>query len=399
MNKILIYWPYFQHYHLSRIRALEKLCVERKVRFKALALSSNSDDLHLTEKITVENGYIVFLDEYEAIKGEKNKSDVERLWQFLNSYSPDCILINGYAEPTARLLSYYALSRNIGAVVMSDSKYNDTPRFFYKEWFKKQLLSAYTSALVASSHASNYLAGLGIEQKYHFKPYDVVDNAFWSSCKELDAGREYILSVGRLVPKKNQGLLIEAYSKFKLKVGNDAPNLVLVGDGPEKARLQQMIMDRELNRCAKIVSYQKADELKKIYASAKWFVLASNEEEQWGLVVNEAVAAGIPVIVSKRIGCVPDLIEDMITGLTFDPVSVENLVSSLLKAHKEPELLKKMKAAAAERIQEFSCEHFAEAALLAAACASTQKKSKSLIARLVIRLTAWRDRSKKLTAN
>ena len=54
------------------------------------------------------------------------------------------------------------------------------------------------------------------------------------------------------------------------------------------------------------------------------FVHAS-ASEQWGLVVNEAMAAGLPVIVSERCGCAPDLVREGVNGLTFDPCDVAEL--------------------------------------------------------------------------
>jgi len=64
------------------------------------------------------------------------------------------------------------------------------------------------------------------------------------------------------------------------------------------------------------------------YALANAFVHASTTE-QWGLVVNEAIASGLPVIVSDRCGCVPELVQD--NGFTFDPMDEHELAAQMLK--------------------------------------------------------------------
>ena len=70
--------------------------------------------------------------------------------------------------------------------------------------------------------------------------------------------------------------------------------------------------------------FRQYDELPAFYGLAGAFVHASTTE-QWGLVVNEAMAAGLPVIVSGRCGCAPDLVRNGVNGFTFDPEDVEEL--------------------------------------------------------------------------
>ena len=66
------------------------------------------------------------------------------------------------------------------------------------------------------------------------------------------------------------------------------------------------------------------------YGLASAFVHASTTE-QWGLVVNEAMASGLPVLVSNRCGCAPDLVQEGVNGFTFDPYNVEQLAQLMLK--------------------------------------------------------------------
>ena len=76
--------------------------------------------------------------------------------------------------------------------------------------------------------------------------------------------------------------------------------------------------------------FRQYDELPRFYANAGAFVHASTTE-QWGLVVNEAMASGLPVLVSNRCGCARDLVKDGINGFSFDPYNVEQLAQLMLK--------------------------------------------------------------------
>ena len=78
----------------------------------------------------------------------------------------------------------------------------------------------------------------------------------------------------------------------------------------------------------RLPGFKPYDQLPIYYALAKAFVHASTTE-QWGLVVNEAIASGLPVIVSERCGCAPELVQD--NGFTFDPTDEHELAVRLLE--------------------------------------------------------------------
>ena len=118
---------------------------------------------------------------------------------------------------------------------------------------------------------------------------------------EIDT-EKLIIYVGRLVSKKGVRLLIEAFASCKFAGG---ATLAIVGDGPERIRLEQQcrrlgVADRTL-----FVGFQQPDVILKWYAMVDLFVLPSSET--WGVAPIEACAAGLPVIVSDAVGCASDL--------------------------------------------------------------------------------------------
>jgi glycosyltransferase involved in cell wall biosynthesis len=103
---------------------------------------------------------------------------------------------------------------------------------------------------------------------------------------------------------------------------------VLLGDGPLRETLNSQLSTLNLHRHVHLPGFKQYDELPVYYGLAKAFVHASITE-QWGLVVNEAVASGLPVIVSNHCGCAPELVNG--NGFTFDPNHEHELTARLLE--------------------------------------------------------------------
>ena len=110
--------------------------------------------------------------------------------------------------------------------------------------------------------------------------------------------------------------------------GNAPWDLVLLGDGPLRETLNSQLSTLNLHSHVHLHGFKQYDELPVYYALANAFVHPSTTE-QWGLVVNEAIASGLPVIVSERCGCSPELVRD--NGFTFDPMNEPELAALLFR--------------------------------------------------------------------
>lgn len=126
----------------------------------------------------------------------------------------------------------------------------------------------------------------------------------------------YFLYVGRFSQEKNLLRLLQAYRRYR-ELEPEGWRLVLVGDGPQREELRETA--RELGLDGVVwPGYKRLDELPIYYALSGAFVLPS-VSEPWGLVVNEAMASGLPVLVSSRCGSAWDLVREGDNGYTFDP--------------------------------------------------------------------------------
>ena len=145
-------------------------------------------------------------------------------------------------------------------------------------------------------------------------------------------------------------------------------NLVLLGDGALRSSLEAQVSSLALHDHVQMPGFIQYPELPAYYAHAGAFIHASTSE-QWGLVVNEAMASGLPVLVSNRCGCAPDLVQADVNGFTFDPYNVEQLAGLMLKISAFDFPLSTFGDASRKIIANWGPDRFASGLKAAAACA------------------------------
>ena len=189
---------------------------------------------------------------------------------------------------------------------------------------------------------------------------------------------KYILCVARFIKKKNHLKIIKAFEKYKKN--NGVLNLIIIGEGPEKQNIINLIKTLSCESSITIKSWQGINELKEFYANAKVFLLFS-QYDQWGLVVNEAMASGIPCIVSNECGCYEDLIKNKNTGWGVDPINEQELTNifHLVDKLKEKELIR-MQQNVRKTINNYNLGEFSKAVRDSTRYAMKNKKYSKLSA-------------------
>jgi len=253
-------------------------------------------------------------------------------------------------------------SRNgVPAAVMTESTEWDERRVWRKEWMKRKMVGLCAAALVGGSPHKDYILKLGMPAERIFVGYDAVDNDYFSAKaeeirkqkieyrKRYELPENYFLASARFIGKKNLPRLIEAHAIYRRmsEAGSKKPafsprtsapghpphapsSLVLLGGGPLRAGLRRLISDLRMDACVHLAGFIQYPDLPAYYGLAGAFIHASTTE-QWGLVVNEAMASGLPVLVSNRCGCARDLVQEGVNGFTFDPYNVEQMAQLMLK--------------------------------------------------------------------
>ena len=170
-----------------------------------------------------------------------------------------------------------------------------------------------------------------------------------------DKDKPIILSVGRLAKQKNFPLLIQAFAAVRQKI--DA-RLIIVGDGPERENLENLVSQLELNEYISLPGL--SDNPWSYMAKADLFALSS-EEEPFGLVIVEAMACGVPIVATDAISGGPrTILENGEYGLLVSNYDKEALVKAIIKTLTDFELRDRLIAAGKERCQIYRPEIIAK---------------------------------------
>jgi glycosyltransferase involved in cell wall biosynthesis len=174
----------------------------------------------------------------------------------------------------------------------------------YNDWLKGLFLDWFCDGfLVSGDNARRHFADrLGIPEGRIQTGYSVVDNAHFARAMKLRPSPppRVILAVARFTPEKNLGMLVKAFRQSELAA--EGWKLRLVGGGPLKAELEKQVKGEP---AIELKDWVKYDDLPALYADASVFCLPSSFEP-WGLVVNEAMAAGLTLILSSDVGALPE---------------------------------------------------------------------------------------------
>lgn len=225
---------------------------------------------------------------------------------------------------------------------MGDSKFDDEPRRLQRERLKSVFVWPYAGALTASLRSAQYLHFLGFDRRPIELGYDTISVA---RIQQL-AGRlpapagmphadRHFTIVARLVPKKNIELAIEALALLRAQ-DQLRRHLVICGNGPEEADLRARVRATGLDEWVEFAGFVQTDAISRTLATSLCLILPSIEE-QFGQVVSEALAMGVPVIVSDRCGARDELVRSGVNGYVIEADNAAGLARFMHLLDTEPE--------------------------------------------------------------
>lgn len=279
-----------------------------------------------------------------------------RLGDALDEIDPDVVVLPGWAFKESRVALGWAIRRSKPRVLMTDTQDIDKKRHPALERLKRRLVRNFDSAFVGGTPHRAYLVGLGFDGNACFTGCNVVDNHFFgsaprSSQRATGSDLPTILSCVRLLPRKNLPAVLEALAR------TDGWRWKIAGDGPERQRLERTISELDVGHRVELLGHVPYKDLPELYSSVDAY-LQPSLSEPWGLAVNEAMAAGLPVIVSDRCGCAIDLVRSE-NGMIFDPVRPKSLADALTLLLQQEEKWPLMGQASKDRIATWGLDLFA----------------------------------------
>jgi 1,2-diacylglycerol 3-alpha-glucosyltransferase len=409
--RLVIHFARFGPYHLARLRAaaaelgplgwevigLQTASLDTTYDWRESIGDSVANGEGTDRVLTIFPGRV-----YEEIStGEC----LRQLFVCLSDLAPDVLAVPGWGTLDACLSLAWCRIKGARAVIMSETREVDGRRRWPRESIKAMLVRQACGALVGGEAHRDYLIKLGIPASRIVTGYNVVDNTYFASeaarwrgglssvasAKEdsdAELPRPYFLASNRFIERKNLVRLIEAYARYVSGSLNHAPgtgneerstpwSLCLLGDGQMKPWLMTRCRELGLNviesapweletsnlsRASEtgvakpataegsvfFPGFRQIEELPRFYAHAGAFIHPALEEP-WGLVVNEAMACGLPVLSGNNVGAAAELVREGITGWTFDATNVAAMAETMgrLAALSEEERLAMGKAGAA----------------------------------------------------
>lgn len=282
-----------------------------------------------------------------------NRGTVRRLLRF----HPDVIVVGGWNQPAFWQALVVARLRRVPLVAWVESTARDervgsAPL----ERAKRALIRACERFLVPGTASREYLRSLGVPDGRIVTAPNAVDSAiFGTQVEARRAEREAIrarlgldgcvfLYVGRLDPEKGVDVLLKAM--------RDLPaTLAVVGSGSQEGELRRAAPPNVL-----FTGWLERDDLVSWYAAADAFVLPSRSD-QWGMVLNEAAAAGLPLVSTDAPGAAHDLIEDGLNGFRVSSGDAGTLADAMGRLAGDPAF----RAAAGARSRELAARHTPDA--------------------------------------
>lgn len=371
MTRNTVVFPYrtFGPYHVARLSHARKAFEEAGMTLVPLQLLRASRVYEWGNMTKLDGSVCLDLDNPKA--DSIRVRDVPVLLRALAKLRPTVVFVNGWSLRDAIAMHAWCFTHRVARVLVAESTWEDKPRNRVLESVKKLIIGGCGAAFVGGQPQTRYLKRLGFPEDRILQGCGVVDNRHFASARR-EVGRQgrWLLTVCRFVPEKNLLPAARAFLRFAaVRPANEAWHWTIVGYGSQAASLREFASTSQ-GRLS-IEDFKAYEELPTVYANADLYFHPSIYEP-WGLVVNEAMAAGLPVLVSRKCGCAEDLVHPEV-GWVFDPHSEEAIMAGLHAAALGFDRWRKMGEAAAIRIGTWGLEKFSNKALQAARLAIGQQ--------------------------
>jgi glycosyltransferase involved in cell wall biosynthesis len=268
----------------------------------------------------------------------------------LRKLDPSAVLVLGYSPHFNRAAFYYAWKAKRPILFRGETtdhaRNRSAVKALARDVFLRQCYHHSAKLLYIGQHSHHHFKRLNCpDEKLVFSPYCVDTSPFSIdddarmklrpvTRQSLNISEEdvVLLFSGKLSHRKGPDLILQAVKQMSSEL-REKISIVFLGSGQLRDELERMA--QEIPQVKVIFpGFQNQTQLSRFYHAADLLVLPSRESETWGLVVNEALHHGLPCVVSKAVGCAPDIVDADITGAVFETGSSQSLASALQQVFK-----------------------------------------------------------------
>jgi glycosyltransferase involved in cell wall biosynthesis len=302
------------------------------------------------------------------------------VWSEIRSGKYDAVWLHGYNYAVS-LIAWAAAKTGGLPVLMRSETHLGLRRTSVRRRIRDRVLAlAYRSVdafLAIGSANRDYYRAIGVSSDRIFDvPYTVDNDRFMSGARAaaplrssirrrlgLPLDLPVVLYASKLTPRKHPDVLLRAVAELQRKGRSMA--VLIVGTGELETRLRELARTLDLEN-AVFAGFVNQSELPDVYSASDVFVLGS-EDEPWGLIVNEVMCAGLPVVVSDEAGCQRDLLRDGVNGLRVRAGDVDSLAAALDRLVGDERERCRMGAASLSIISEWNYERCSKGLTMALA--------------------------------
>jgi glycosyltransferase involved in cell wall biosynthesis len=343
--KVVILNNDFRVYWKGRLIYLRQHLASQNIQLNAIELFGKGSPYAFDSINSMHNWWACLYPDKSA--ADIVKQDLKKkLFSALDDINPDVVVGPSIVFFAGALGIAWAKKRKKRFIMFDDARPMQVKRNVVVQWVKNLITSQADAFWLPSNSYDSDHAQFKKRGLHFFYGLACIDNNMFRAGHGLMPKTKTIICVARLVPIKNLDGLLQAWKLVEQQ--GTGYKLLLVGNGPEEEKLKKLKTTLALKK----VEFADAvgnDRLPAYFGSADAFVLPSFSET-WGLVVNEAMAAGLPVLLSRTVNAANDLLQEGVNGFGFDAFDTGDIARVLLRYINLDEPAKELMGAASFKI-------------------------------------------------